>query len=274
MNHQTFHPLLHARGLQKTYSVGNYWRRRLEFKALEDVDLMLHPGRTLALVGHSGCGKTTLAMCLAGLDQPDAGEIWYDGQSAATFSRSERTAIHSRVQLILQDSAGSLSSRFTAAQIIEEPMLIQRRGATQQRASMVSELMARVGLCPDWKDRRAHQFSGGQRQRLAIARALAMQAQILILDEPFNGLDLSIRGQIINLLLDLQSELSLSYLYISHDLDVVRQFADDVAVMHQGRIVECSPTPNLFEHPMHPQTQTLLSAMSVWTDQSSLSLVN
>lgn len=275
MSHlHAFHPLLHVHGLKKTYSTGAWWKRRKGTIALNHVDLTLYSGRTLALVGHSGCGKTTLALCLAALERPDAGEILYENGSLASFSRRELAVLRTRVQVVLQDSAGALSPRFTAAQIIEEPMLIQRRGSPQQRAGRVAELMERVGLSPDWKDRRAHQFSGGQRQRLAIARALAMDAKLLILDEPFNGLDLSVRGQIINLLLDLQADLHLSYLYISHDLDVVRHFADDVAVMQAGRIVECSPTLRLFEQPVHPHTQVLLSAMSLWTGQSSLSLVH
>jgi oligopeptide transport system ATP-binding protein len=237
--------LLRIEALTKTYSQGRWWEKQFASKALDGVDLRLEAGKTLALVGKSGSGKTTLAMCVAMLEKPDSGRIWFDGCDLFSLSKSERATLRPRIQLVFQDSAAALPARFTAAQIIEEPLVIQGRYPAsnggkevdqKSRVDTVHDLMAKVGLPPAWANRPPHQFSGGERQRLAIARALALQPSLLILDEPFTGLDLSVRGQIVNLLLALQADLSLTYLYISHDLDLVRHFSDRVAVMNQGRI--------------------------------------
>jgi ABC-type glutathione transport system ATPase component len=253
-------PLLQVQGLRKVYASTHWWQRQFRLPALDDVNLTLETGRTLALVGESGSGKTTLAMCLVGLEQPDAGEIWFEGRNL--LAQAGRKAGGEReIQLVFQDSAGALNPRMSAAQIIEEPLLIRGQGTSNERAELVLEMMAQVGLSPKWKDRFPSQFSGGQRQRLAIARALVLKPKLLILDEALAGLDLSIQGQIVNLLLDLQASAALSYLYISHNLELAGQIADEIAVMYQGRFVEVASQSELFTHPQHPHTQALLAAM-------------
>lgn len=254
-------PLLRIEGLTKTYSQGQWWEKRVGCVALDAVDLTLDKGKTLALVGKSGSGKTTLAMCLAMLEKPDSGKVFFEGRDLLVLSKPERTLLRPRIQMIFQDSAAALPARFSAAQIIEEPLAIQHgfAGSGKERSDVVRELMAKVGLSPGWSNRRPHQFSGGERQRLAIARALALTPSLLILDEPFTGLDLSIRGQIVNLLLGLQADLSLTFLYISHDLDLVRHFSDSVAVMDRGRIVEQGSVVELFDNPRHAETRALLA---------------
>lgn len=229
-------PLLRMAGLRKAYVQGRCWEKQFHLQALDGVNLTLEEGKTLAVVGKSGSGKTTLAMCAALLELPDSGKIWFHGRSVMSLNRTERFLLRPRIQIIFQDST-ALPGRYTARQIIEEPLLIQRRYSSKERAELVSELMEKVGLPARWGNRLPGQFSGGQRQRLAIARALTLKPNLLILDEPFVGLDISIRGQIINLLLDLQANNSLTYLYISHDMELVRYFADSVAVMEQGKII-------------------------------------
>lgn len=259
----TSEPVLRIEGLSKTYSQGHWWEKRFRSQALDGVNLTLETGKTLALVGRSGSGKTTLAMCVAMLEKPDAGKIWFEGCNVLSAAKSGRSALRPRIQLIFQDSAAALPARFSAAQIIEEPLVIQRRHSAsakkKDRSDLVAELMAKVGLPPGWANRRPHQFSGGERQRLAIARSLALQPSLLILDEPFTGLDLSVRGQIVNLLLALQAELSLTFLYISHDLELVRHFSDSVAVMDRGKIVEQASVADLFRSPTPSETHPLLA---------------
>jgi ABC-type oligopeptide transport system ATPase subunit len=222
--------------ISKTYRQGHWWEKQFHLTALDEIDLRLQEGKTLALVGKSGSGKTTLAMCAALLELPDSGKIWFHGSDVLSLQKRERMLLRPRIQIIFQDST-AIPARYTARQIIEEPLVIQRRHSPKERADLVSELMEKVGLSPEWENRLSHQFSGGQRQRLAIARSLTLQPTLLILDEPFVGLDISTRGQIVNLLSDLQENHSLAYLYISHDLELVRHFADSVAVMHEGKIV-------------------------------------
>lgn len=254
-------PLMQVRGLRKAYAPSHWWRKRLPFLALDNVDLAIQTGQTLALVGESGCGKTTLAMCLVGLEQPDAGEIWFEGKNLLAEGRRRKAGVRYEIQLIFQDSAGALNPRMSAAQIIEEPLLIRQQASSKERSELVLEIMAQVGLSPTWKDRRPHQFSGGQRQRLAIARALVLKPKLLILDEALTGLDLSMQGQIANLLLDLQASDGLSYLYISHNLELAGQIADEIAVMSGGRIVECTSRSELYTRPHHPHTLALLASM-------------
>ena len=239
---------------------GRWWEKQFYLKALDGVDLTLDVGKTLALVGKSGSGKTTLAMCAALLELPDAGTIRFCGRDVLSLDKDERVLLRPRIQIIFQDST-ALPARYTARKIIEEPLVIQHRYSPQERAELVSELMEKVGLPPRWGDRLPYQFSGGQRQRLAIARSLTLQPNLLILDEPLLGLDSSIRGQIINLLLDLQANNSLTYLFISHDLESVRHFADSVAVMDQGRIIKQASVSDLFRKSECAQTRALGSGI-------------
>lgn len=244
-------PLLRLEGLTKIYSPRHWWEKQIYVKALDGVNLELEKGKTLALLGKSGAGKTTLAMCVAMLEKPDSGQIWFDGVDILSIAKLERETLRPQIQLIFQDSAAALPPRFSAEQIIEEPLLVQHRCSANQCVELTLELMAKVGLPSGWAKRVPSQFSGGQRQRLAIARALALQPSLLVLDEPFVGLDASIRGQIVNLLLALQSDYSLTYLYISHDLEVVRYFSDSVALMDSGKIVHQGSVRDLFRGPMY-----------------------
>lgn len=235
----TQQPLLEIQGLCKTYTQARWWRpSRFGVRALQDVDLVLKAGTTLALIGESGSGKTTLAMCLVGLERADAGDIHFEGKSLIRLSRKKRIAALWGIQLIFQDSTGALNPDMSAAEIIEEPLRIRGQGCRKERAEQAMEAMEQVGLSLILKDRRPSELSGGQRQRLAIARALVVRPKLLILDEAVSGLDLSIQGQITNLLLDLQAAQGLSYLYISHNLDLVARIADEVAIINEGRIIE------------------------------------
>jgi len=251
----TQQPLLEVHALCKTHRRARWWQSGAPVRALDNVDLTLNAKSTLALVGESGSGKTTLAMCLVGLEQPDAGDIRFEGRSLLGLSRQERGFVHRDIQLIFQDSAGALSPRLSAAAIIEEPLLIRGHCCSRERSQRVLEAMDQVGLPPTWKDRRPNELSGGQRQRLAIARALVLKPKLLILDEAMAGLDLSIQGQITNLLLDVQTAQGLSYLYISHNLELVARIADEVAVIHEGRIVEQAKASEMFARGRHSYGQ-------------------
>ena len=231
-------PLLEVQGLCKTHTQARWWQHRFCVRALDHVNLVVKAGSTLALVGESGSGKTTLAMCIVGLEQPDAGDIRFKGKSLLGMSRTERIAARRDIQLIFQDSAGALSPRMSVAEIIEEPLLIRAQWGSKERTEHVFEAMEQVELSVSWKDRRPNELSGGQRQRVAIARALVLKPKLLILDEALAGLDLSIQGQIANLLLDLQTSQGLSYIFISHNRDLVFRIADEVAIINNGRVIE------------------------------------
>jgi ABC-type microcin C transport system duplicated ATPase subunit YejF len=199
-------------------------------------------------------------MCVALLERPSSGEIWFNGQPMSSLTKAEYVLLRPKVQIIFQDSAAALPARFTAAQIIEEPLTIQGHHSIDERSRLTLELMAKVGLSPAWSNRLPNQLSGGQRQRLAIARSLVLRPDVLVLDEPFTGLDLSVRNQIVNLLLEIQAELELTYLYISHDLELVRYFSDSVALIHEGEIVENANVTDLFSSPRHAVTRALLGS--------------
>jgi peptide/nickel transport system ATP-binding protein len=256
--------LVRTRGLSKRYVQRSpFSRKKFVIDALIDVDLEIAPGCLTALVGESGSGKSTLASCLAMLEKPDRGGIWFEGIEISRCEGDEVAAVRPKIQMVFQDSAGALNPRFSAGEIIAEPLEIQGRESGKNLRARARELMDEVGLSPDWVDRRPLQFSGGQRQRLAIARAIALKPAFLILDESLSGLDLSTQAQILNLLLDLQAAHSLTYLLISHDLSLVGQVADFVAVMHQGRIVEQGTLQNIFGRPEHAYTRGLLNSCRV-----------
>jgi ABC-type glutathione transport system ATPase component len=240
--------LLRVRGLAKRYvrHAGLFGAGDVVF-ALQDVDLDVAVSGTLALVGESGSGKSTLARCLAGLERADAGEIRFAGRPS--------------VQLVFQDAAQALNPRLTAREIVEEPLLIQRRGGARERASRAHELMEAVGLPGAWSGRRPFELSGGQRQRLGIARALALEPKLLILDEPFAGLDLVVQAQVVNLLLELQAARQLAYLFVSHDLGLMGRIADEIVVLQHGRVVERGSPAAILSQPEHAHTRALVAAI-------------
>ncbi len=254
--------LLRVRGLRKTFVQKREWsREKFLVHALEGVDLSLSEGQTLAVVGESGSGKSTLARCIALLEKPTAGEIWFGGQDVRAASKEELFPVRAQIQIVFQDPAAALNPRFTAAEIIAEPLRIHCRGRPREQRARALELMELVGLSAGWASRKPLEFSGGQRQRLAVARALALEPKLLILDEALSALDPPIQAQIINLLLELQKSRRLSYLYITHDLSAVGCLADEVAVLARGRIVERAPIAELLSHPQQRETQALLAAV-------------
>ena len=260
--------VLEARDLVKEYPIerGIVFRKRVgTVHAVDGVSFTLHRGRTLALVGESGCGKSTVGRLLIGLEPPTSGTVVVDGTDLATLSRKALAASRRDIQIILQDPYTSLDPRMTVGAIIGEPFDIHPDAlpAGRSKKQAVADLMDRVGLNPEFVNRYPHQFSGGQRQRIGIARALALQPHIIVADEPVSALDVSIQAQVMNLLMDLRDELGLSYVFVSHDLAVVRQIADTIAVMYLGRIVEYGPADDIYRAPRHPYTVALLSAVPV-----------
>jgi ABC-type glutathione transport system ATPase component len=254
--------LIQAVGLHKSYVQRTpLSQKRFLIEALVDVDLEVTPASLTALVGESGSGKSTLARCLAMQEKPDHGEIWFEGAEISQATDRELASLRPKIQMVHQDSAGALNPRFTAAKIIAEPLEIQQRESGPKLRSRACELMEEVGLSANWAGRRASEFSGGQRQRLAIARAIALKPTFLILDESLSGLDLSTQAQILNLLLDLQKAYSLTYMLISHDLSLIGRVADFVAVMHQGRLVEHGTRQDVFANPRHSHTRELLGSV-------------
>ena len=252
--------LVRVNGLFKQYVQQRTFSRRLVVDALRNVDLELQPECLTALVGASGSGKSTLASCLAMLEKPDAGEIWFEEREISRCDARELAGLRPRIQMVFQDSAGALNPSFSAAQIVAEPLEVQRRESGRKLRQRACELMEEVGLSADWADRSPLKFSGGQRQRLAIARALALQPTLLILDESLSDLDLVTQAQILNLLADIRVTHSLTFLLITHDLSLVGQVADYIAVMHQGAIVERGTRQGVFGKPQHTHTRELLAA--------------
>jgi len=251
--------VLRAAGLRKHFPQAG--GRRLV--AVDGVDLTLAAGETLALVGESGSGKSTLARCVLRLIEPSGGDVAINGRSIMKLGAMELAALYREVQMVFQDPNASLNPRMSVRQVLHEPLRLQMAMPAPRREERALKLMAMVGLTPGHLDRYPHELSGGQRQRVGIARAIAAEPNLLILDEPTASLDVSVRGQILALLKELQQELKLAYLFISHDLQVVRHVADRVAVMYLGGIVETGPTEAVFTRPMHPYTRALLSAAPI-----------
>ena len=260
-------PLVEVKGLRMHFPVteGIVARRQIgEVKAVDGIDFTVARGETLGLVGESGCGKTTTGRCILRLERPTGGEIRYDGTDIARLGRGELLSLRRRIQVIFQDPYSSLNPRMKVGEIIAEPIKVHRieRNAAR-RGARVRELLSVCGLDPKFADRYPHEMSGGQRQRVGIARALALEPEFIVCDEAVSALDVSIQAQIVNLLEDLRERFRLTYLFIAHDLSVVRHLCQRVAVMYLGRIVELAECDELFDHPLHPYTQALLSAVPV-----------
>jgi len=257
--------LLETRSLTKHFPQQGGLVRRLRGEvsplvAVEDVSLAIERGETLGLVGESGSGKSTFGRLLLQLEKPTSGDILFEGRSV--LGRGERSAreLRKRIQVIFQDPYSSLNPTMTVRQMLEEVLNVHRIVPKEARAARVADLLERVGLAPEFAGRRPHQFSGGQRQRIGIARALAVEPEFIVADEAVSALDVSVQAQVLNLMMRLQEELELTYLFISHNLTVMRHISEHVAVMYLGRIVEQSPTETLFAEPLHPYTQALLKA--------------
>ncbi|MDV7243136.1 MULTISPECIES: dipeptide ABC transporter ATP-binding protein [Rhodococcus] len=254
--------ILEVRGLTKTFKVPANKAGKNQLRALDGIHLDLARGETLGLVGESGCGKSTLARTLMMLERPDSGSVTWDGVDPFSLRGKDLLALRRRVQMVFQDPYASLNSRMSAGEIIAEPWRTHKDlyKSGRDRTARVRELLQRVGLRASDEHRYPQEFSGGQRQRLGIARALALNPSVVICDEPVSALDLSVQAQVLNLLGDLQKQLGISYVFISHDLSVVRHVADRVAVMYLGRIVETGATDAVFDRPAHPYTEALMSA--------------
>jgi oligopeptide transport system ATP-binding protein len=259
--------LLEVRDLVKHYPItrGVVFRRRIgTVHAVDGVTFGVGPGETVGLVGESGCGKSTVARLLLGLERATAGAALFEGEDITGMSRSRLRALRRDVQIVFQDPYSSLNPRMTVGDIVGEPFVIHPDAVPRAgRRRRVQELLEVVGLDPDHLSRYPHQFSGGQRQRIGIARALALRPKLIVCDEPVSALDVSVQAQVVNLLAGLQREFGLAYLFIAHDLSVVRHIADRVAVMYLGRIVELGEATDVYSHPAHPYTQALLSAVPV-----------
>ena len=229
--------------------------------AVNGVNLTIRRGETLALVGESGCGKSTLAKTILGLHQPTAGRIFYEGQEISQLSGRSRRPFQKKIQIIFQDPFSSLNPRKKVMDIVGQPMITQGLTSRRGKKDRVLEILAKVGLDPVYANRYPHQFSGGQRQRIGIARALAAEPELVIADEPISALDVSIQAQILNLMMEMQEEFYLTYLFVTHDLSVVKHISTQVAVMYLGFIVESAETDEIFTHPRHPYTQLLFSVI-------------
>ncbi len=265
-------PLLRVRNLRKHFPVGGrgFGRRPDQLKAVDGVSFELYPGETLGLVGESGCGKSTTARALLRLEEPTAGSVVFRDREVTDMGRRELRAFRREAQIVFQDPFSSLNPRMTVGTMLEGVLTVHGlAGARQARRRRVGQLLEKVGLAVEHARRHPHELSGGQRQRVGIARALAVEPELLVLDEPVSSLDVSIQAQVINLLRDLQKEFHLTYLFIAHDLGVVEQVADRVAVMYLGRLVEVAPADLLYRNPVHPYTRALLSALPDTTFQGS-----
>jgi len=254
--------LLRVENLVKHFPARGGWRSTGVVHAVDDVSFTLDAGETLALVGESGCGKSTTGRLVLRLLEATSGRVWFEGQELFALPEPEMRKLRGALQIVFQDPYGSLNPRMTIGQMLEEPLALHARAGVH-RAERVAEILSLVGLRPEHARRYPHEFSGGQRQRIGIARALAGEPRVVVCDEPVSALDVSIQAQVVNLLTELQRRLGLAYLFIAHDLAVVKHIATRVAVMYLGRIVEAADTAELFAGPRHPYTQALLSAIPI-----------
>ncbi|MBE7513873.1 MAG: dipeptide ABC transporter ATP-binding protein [Anaerolineales bacterium] len=259
-------PLLRVRGLKKHFPItaGFIIQREVgAIKAVDGLDFDVYKGETLGLVGESGCGKSTTGRTILQLYRPTAGSVQFDGVELATMKGETLRKMRRNMQMIFQDPYASLNPRMSVGRIISEPLFVHNIGTPKERMDRVQFLMEKVGLNPYYVNRYPHEFSGGQRQRIGIARALALSPSLIVADEPISALDVSIQAQVVNLLQDLQKEFNLTYVFIAHDLSMVRHICNRVAVMYLGKIVEIGPSDEVYSNPRHPYTQALLSAVPV-----------
>ena len=256
--------LLEVQGLTKTFTRSNGWfSPKTVVTAVDDVSFSIVEGETFGLVGESGSGKTTTGRAILRLIEPTAGSVRFRGEDVLAFPADRMRAARRDMQIVFQDPYASLNPRMRVGTIVEEPLEIHKVGTRTERRMRAADLFSLVGLDPTWLDRYPHEFSGGQRQRIGLARALALNPSFVIADEPVSALDVSVQAQVVNLLIDLQDRLKLTYLFIAHDLRLVEHICDRVAVMYRGRIVELARAKDLFASPKHPYTQALLSAIPV-----------
>jgi dipeptide transport system ATP-binding protein len=262
--------LIEARGLKRDYEVsGGLFRPMKKVHAVKGVSFSVEKGKTLAIVGESGCGKSTLARILALIDSQTAGELLIDGLKVDISAEKPGAELRRKVQIVFQNPYSSLNPRQKVGDVLTEPLVLNTKHSAAERRELAMQMLVKVGLGPEHYNRYPHMFSGGQRQRIAIARALMLNPSILVLDEPVSALDLSVQAQILNLLADLQQEFGLTYVFISHDLSVVRFIADEVMVMYYGEVVEHGPKASVFADPQHPYTRTLFAATPI-TDVDSI----
>jgi len=254
-------PILRVSGLKKYFPVKKYTylEKQRYLKAVDGIDFSIYEGETLGLVGESGCGKSTTGKMIVKLTQPTEGTVWFQGEDIFAMKKEKTRELRRKIQMIFQDPYSSLDPRMSAGRIIMEPLLVH--GQKDQAREKALSLMDDVGLLREYFDRYPHEFSGGQRQRIGVARALALNPSFIVCDEPVSALDVSIQAQIVNLMQDLQEKYKLTYLFISHDLRIVKHICDRIAVMYLGRIVELAPKEEIFDKPLHPYTQALLSAI-------------
>ena len=254
------HPLIEVKGLKEYFDINMGFLRSKPLKAVDDVSFSINKGETLGLVGESGCGKTTVGRTILHLYKPTAGEIYYDGKLIKT--KSDINQFRKKASMVFQDPYSSLNPRMTVSDIVGEPLDVHHMySSKKERDERILHLLSLVGLNSEHASRYAHEFSGGQRQRIGIARALAMNPEFIVCDEPVSALDVSIQAQVINMFDDLQDELGLTYLFIAHDLLVVRHISDRIAVMYLGKMVELADAEEIYNHPLHPYSQSLLSAV-------------
>jgi oligopeptide/dipeptide ABC transporter ATP-binding protein len=255
--------IMEIHDLRKYYPVtrGFLSTKRGDIKAVDGVSFFIREGETLGLAGESGCGKSTLGRTILKLEKPDSGNIFWRGRDIAKFRKSQLKEFRKDCQIIFQDPKSSLDPRMTVGNSIEEALIIHDTGEREERRDMVGELLLKVGLTPDFMSRYPHELSGGQQQRIGIARALAVKPGLIVADEPVSALDVSVQAQILNLLVELKQELKLSYLFIAHNLWVIRYISDRVAIMYLGKIVELADKDELFENPLHPYTVALMSSL-------------